>query len=444
MSARDPHPYLRRLKSADFVRHVGYVTRVLPGFIETNGPNVSIGTVCQVYCSDGRMLMTESVSATTDAVVLMPFAATDGVRVGDKVQAQAKSSMVWVGPEFLGRAVDGLGQPLDGGANVRGSVARSLHGFVTPPMQRTAALKPVETGVRAIDSLLTLATGQRIGVFAGSGVGKTTLVNAISRNVECDVKVICLVGERGREAAEFWRNNVSQADRAKTVLVASTSDQPAVLRVRAVHLALVLAEYFREQSAHVLFVMDSITRYAMALREIGLAIGEPPTTRAYTPSVFAALPKVVERCGALSEGGAITAVFSVLAESDDIEDPLSEVMRSLLDGHLLLSRELAEQGRYPAIDVARSISRLMSSVASAPEVQAAHAAVAALAQYEKSRILIETGAYKEGNSPEIDRAIAMHARLVEHVAQDLTLKCSRAQGVQALAKIVGEHRVKQA
>lgn len=442
MPTLDNHPYLLRLKNADFVRHEGYVTRVLPGFIETNGPNVAIGTVCQVFCGDGRILMTESVSATTNAVVLMPFGATDGVRVGDKVQAKIKSSSVWVGNEFLGRAVDGLGEPLDGGVPVRGSVARSLHGVVTQPMERAASLKVVETGVRAIDSLLTLATGQRIGVFAGSGVGKTTLVNAIARNVDCDVKVICLVGERGREAAEFWRNNVSDADRGKTVLIASTSDQPAVLRVRAVHLALVLAEYFREQSLHVLFVMDSITRYAMALREIGLAIGEPPTTRAYTPSVFAALPKVVERCGATSGGGAITGVFSVLSESDDIEDPLSEIMRSLLDGHLLLSRELAEQGRYPAIDVTRSISRLMSAVVGPQEVNAAHAAVAALAQYEKSRILIETGAYKGGNSAEIDRAIAIHSQLVEYVKQDLSEKCSRTSSVQGLAKIVGDHSAK--
>lgn len=442
MASLDLHPYLIRLRSADFVRHVGHVTRVLPGFIETNGPNVAVGTVCQVSCSDGRALMTESVSATTDAIVLMPYGATEGVRVGDKVQVEFNSSAVRVGDEFLGRAVDGLGRPLDGGAPVRGSVGRSLHGVVTQPMERGASLNVVETGVRAIDSLLTLAAGQRIGVFAGSGVGKTTLVNAISRNVDCDVKVICLVGERGREAAEFWRNNVSDADRGTTVLVASTSDQPAVLRVRAVHLALVLAEYFREQSRHVLFVMDSITRYAMALREIGLAIGEPPTTRAYTPSVFAALPKVVERCGAIAGGGAITGIFSVLSESDDIEDPLSEVMRSLLDGHLLLSRELAEQGRYPAIDVTRSISRLMSAVASPREVEAAHAAVAALAQYEKSRILIETGAYKGGNSTDIDRAIAMHDQLVKHIAQDLTVKCGRAAGVQALAKIVGDHHAK--
>ena len=442
MTQLEQHPFLQRLKSVEFVRHIGFVTRVLPGFIETSGPNVSIGTVCQVECSDGRVLMTESVSATSDSIVLMPYGATDGVRVGDRVQAEALSSSVWVGDAFLGRAVDGMGRPLDGDTPVRGTVARSLHGVVTRPMDRGAKLEVVETGVRAIDSLLTLATGQRIGVFAGSGVGKTTLVNAISRNVDCDVKVICLVGERGREAAEFWRNNVSDADRSKTVLVASTSDQPAVLRVRAVHLALVLAEYFRDQSLHVLFVMDSITRYAMALREIGLAIGEPPTTRAYTPSVFAALPKVVERCGAALGGGAITAVFSVLSESDDIEDPLSEIMRSLLDGHLLLSRDLAEQGRYPAIDVTRSISRLMSAVAQPAEIQAAHTAVAALAQYEKSRILIETGAYKEGNSVEIDRAIALHSALVEHVAQDLALKCSRASAVQSLADIVGAQRAK--
>lgn len=437
MQMLDQHPFLQLLKRADFVRHVGFVTRVLPGFIESNGPNVSIGTVCQIICSGGGVLIAESVSTTTDAVVLMPYGAIDGVRVGDRVQLEIQSSSVWVGPEFLGRAVDGLGRDLEQGCTIHGSTSWSLQGVVTPPMKRAGTVEVVETGVRAIDSLMTLARGQRVGIFAGSGVGKTTLVNAIARNVQCDVKVICLVGERGREAADFWRHNVSEADRTKTVLVASTSDQPAVLRVRAVHFALVLAEYFRETSGHVLFVMDSITRYAMALREIGLAVGEPPTARAYTPSVFAALPKVVERCGATQAGGAITGVFSVLSESDDIEDPLSEVMRSLLDGHILLSRDLAEQGHYPAIDITRSISRLMSAVATTREVGAAHAAVAAMAQYEKSRILIETGAYKSGNSPEIDRAISLHSQLLSHVAQDLKVPDPRDAAVRSLINIVG-------
>lgn len=434
----DLHPFLQRLKRAELVRHLGAVTRVLPGFIETNGPSVSIGALCDISCSDGSTLTAEAVSTTANSVVLMPYGTTHGVRVGDTVQTEDKCSAVWVGDEFLGRAVDGLGLPVDGGSPIHGTFARSLHGSITPPMQRSTEHQVVETGVRAIDSLLTLASGQRIGIFAGSGVGKTTLVNAIARNVQCDVKVICLVGERGREAAEFWRHNVSEADRRRTVLVASTSDQPAVLRARAVHLALALAEHFRDQRRHVLFVMDSITRYAMALREIGLAIGEPPTARAYTPSVFAALPKVVERCGSDLGGGTITGIFSVLSESDDIEDPLSEVMRSLLDGHLMLSREMAEQGRYPAIDVTRSISRLMDAVASAQQVKAAHSAVAALAQYEKSRILIETGAYKAGGSPNIDRAIALHERLVAHISQDLTVKCTRAASVDALTKLLGE------
>ncbi len=432
------HPYLQRMRRAELVRHLGTVTRVLPGFLETNGPNVSIGALCQIACSDGDALTAEAVSATAHSIVLMPYGTTHGVRVGDTVHAEDKSSAVWVGDEFLGRAIDGLGRPVDGGTPIHGSVSSNLYGSVTPPMQRNTEHIAVETGVRAIDSLLTLASGQRIGIFAGSGVGKTTLVNAIARNVQCDVKVICLVGERGREAAEFWRKNVSEADRKKTVLVASTSDQPAVLRARAVHLALTLAEYFRDQGRHALFVMDSITRYAMALREIGLAIGEPPTARAYTPSVFAALPKVVERCGSAIAGGTITGIFSVLSESDDIEDPLSEVMRSLLDGHLMLSRDMAEQGRYPAIDVTRSISRLMDAVATPQEVKAAHSAVAALAQYEKSRILIETGAYKTGGSPSIDRAVALHDRLVSHICQDLAVSCPRAVGVEALAHLLAD------
>lgn len=437
MQMSSVHPYLQRLKGADFVKHVGYVTRVLPGFIEASGPNVAIGTVCQVLTDGGEILSAESVSASSSTIVLMPYATTEGVRVGDKVEAEVRNSSVKVGADFLGRAVDGLGRPLDGGRPLVGSSTRNLHGQVAKPLDRGVTKNVVETGIKSIDTLLTLGEGQRIGVFAGSGVGKTTLLNAIARNVKADVKVICLVGERGRETEEFWRTNISEADRVRTVLVASTSDQPAVLRVRAVYFALALAEFFRDQSMHVLFVMDSITRYAMAMREIGLAVGEPPTTRAYTPSVFAALPKVVERCGMHLGGGAITAIFSVLAESDDIEDPLSDIMRSLLDGHILLSRDLAEQGRYPAIDVPRSISRLMHLLCRPDEIRIVQATIAALSQYEKSRILIETGAYKAGNSAEIDHAIKVHSELNAYLAQDLSQIFSRKKSMQDLARILG-------
>ena len=271
MTALEQHPLLQRLRSAEFVRHAGRVTRVLPGFIEADGPNVGLGTVCELACSDGRTLLAEASGASQHGIVLMPFAQTDGVRVGDTVSATARSGLVAVGDAFLGRAVDGLGLPLDDGAPPQGHHLRRLQGQPLQPLQRAAATQPVATGVRAIDALLTLARGQRIGIFAGSGVGKSTLVNAMARHMDADLKIICLVGERGREAAEYWRHNVPESERARTVLVASTSEQPAVLRVRAVNLALVLAEHYREAGRHVLFMMDSITRYAMALREIGRA-----------------------------------------------------------------------------------------------------------------------------------------------------------------------------
>ena len=303
------------------------------------------------------------------------------------------------------------------------------------PLDKVTRPEPVETGIRAIDGLVTLGRGQRVGVFAASGVGKTSLLVELVRNVEADRCVIALVGERGREVEALW-SRLSGAERARTTLVAATSDAAAALRVRAAHQALAIAEHWRGQGRHVLLVLDSVTRLAMALREIGLAAGEPPTVRAYTPSVFAALPALVERCGAVRSGGAITTVMSVLAETDDVDDPICELMKALLDGHIILSRDLAERGHYPAIDAPRSISRLARHVRSAEHHADATIALAHLARYEASRTLIEAGMYVAGSDADIDAALARRPGLLEFLQQAPDTRLALSESCAALRRAV--------
>jgi flagellum-specific ATP synthase len=298
-----------------------------------------------------------------------------------------------------------------------------------------APARAVVTGIRAIDGLLPLAKGQRIGIFAASGVGKTSLLEQLAAQIECDRCVLCLVGERGREVEGIWRQVSKRADAGRFTLVAATSDESAALRVRSANVALALAEHWRDQGEHVVLIIDSVTRLAMALREIGLASGEPPTVRAYTPNVFAALPRLVERCGAVRSGGAITAVMTVLSETDDVDDPIVEVMKSLLDGHIVLSRKLAERAHFPAIDVPRSISRLSPGLMAPPHAAAAREAIAMLGTYEEARLLIESGMYKQGASPEIDRAIAMRDRLSGFLRQSQDEKSGFDTSVGALRAV---------
>jgi flagellum-specific ATP synthase len=346
-----------------------------------------------------------------------------------------------VGEALLGRAVDGLGRPIDGGPPIPRLTLAALDAAAAPALDRLSPTERLDTGVRAIDTLLTLAKGQRIGVFAASGVGKTTLLTQLVNQIDADVCVICLVGERGREVEELWAHDLPAAARRRSVLVAATSDQSAALRARACSYALAAADHWRARGAHVLLVVDSVTRYAMALREIGLAAGEPPTVRAYTPGVFAALPRLVEGCGAVRGQGAITAIFTVLSETDDVDDPISETMRSILDGHIVLSRELAEQAHFPAIDVPRSISRLARSVQSAADRACAEDAIARLSTYEAARTLIETGVYRSGANPGIDAALAARPRLLAFLQQgaheSTPAEAARRALAEALASVSG-------
>ncbi|SAK75869.1 flagellar protein export ATPase FliI [Caballeronia pedi] len=433
-------PVSRRLLQAvsevDTLRRIGSVTRVMPTFVEADGPAVPIGSLCEIGST--ATALAEVVGIEIGKVTLAPFTPVSGVRIGDPVCATRAKADVALGRGLLGRVIDPLGRPLDGVEPLTGLDASwPLEGIAVGPLERASPSVALQTGIRTLDTLLTLGEGQRAGIFAGSGVGKTTLMGSLARNIEADVCVLCLVGERGREAEEFWHRTLSEKARARSTMIVATSDQPAILRARSVLYALCVAEYFRAQGAHVLLLLDSITRYALALREIGLAAGEPPMIRGYTPSVFAALPKVVERCGGLRSGGAITALMTVLAETDEIDDPMAETMRALLDGHIVLTRSLAEQGHYPAIDVPRSVSRVFQHITSPAERALASDVIAQLSAYEESKTLIESGLYVAGTVPSLDRALAQRARIIEFLRQDLSSRHSREDALATLDKLAG-------
>lgn len=433
------HAFLEAIDALDLVRPYGEVRSVTSGRIAATGPGLPIGSLC-VIGSDRLAQVAEVASLSEDGIVLVSLDPGCPM-IGDRVVAFAGGESVGVGDRFSGRAIDALGRPLDDrGAIVPGRmVARS--GTIIAPLSRIEPRDPLDTGIRAIDTLLTLARGQRIGVFAASGVGKTSLIEQLAGQIDADRVILCLVGERGREVEGFWRKVSSRADSDRFTIVAATSDESAPMRVRAGDTALCLAEHWRDAGEHVLVVIDSVTRLAMALREIGLAAGEPPTMRAYTPNVFTALPRVVERCGS-TEHGSITAVMTILSETDDVDDPIVEVMKSLLDGHIVLSRTLAERGHFPAIDVTRSISRLAARVTGSDDAATAREIFKLLSIYDESRLLIESGMYKSGSNIELDRAIACRDALMKFLRQrrdETTTSSDAFRALRAVVSAGGRH-----
>ena len=401
------HPMVLQLSSLSPARRVGYVRKVSAGRIETSGPLASVGDICEIASADfgDPPILAEVAAVHEEHLVLVSLNPTASVTPEAEVVLRPTRNLGPVGDAFAGRAVDALGQPIDDGGPILSEAMAPLEGHILAPLERLDANRMLETGLRALDGLLTLGHGQRIGILAAAGVGKTTLMRQLATQVTADRCILCLVGERGREVEGIWRDLASRTDRSRFTCVAATSDLSAPLRVRSVHQALCLAEHWRAKGEHVLFILDSVTRYAMALREIGLAAGAPPTLRAYTPNVFAALPRMVERCGGAKAGGSITAVITVLSETDDVDDPIVEIMKSLLDGHIVLSRQLAEQGHFPAIDVLRSVSRQSSQLMPANHAPAAKRALGLLAAYDEARLMIEGGIYKPGTSAQIDEAI---------------------------------------
>lgn len=367
--------------------------------------------------------------------LLMPLGEVKGVQRGALVEALQQPLKVGVGPGMVGRVVGPLGEPLDGGPLWEVAQERVLEGEAPAALERAPIRERLLTGVRAIDHLLTLGKGQRVGIFAGSGVGKSTLLGMIARRNQAPVTVVALIGERGREVREFLEEDLGEEGRPKSVVVVATSDQPALLRIKAAHTATAIAEYFRDQGQDVVLMMDSLTRFAMALREVGLAAGEPPTTRGYTPSVFAALPRLVERAGPAGKGS-ITAFYTVLVEGDDFQEPVADAVRGLLDGHIVLSRRLAQEHHYPAIDILESLSRLMPKVVGEEELRWAGEARRILATYRDAQDLIHIGAYQPGRDPEIDRAVALRPRLMAFLRQGI----HEPPGTETLAQVLGEGR----
>jgi len=397
-------------------RRVGRVSRVSTSYIEAHGPPCRLGDVCEIEQGPGRSVFGEVVAIQTGRVVLVPLEEVAGLTIGARVMARAGASMLPVGEAFKGRAIDGMGRALDDDSTPLHDQRWPIDGRTPSPLDRTDAQHLLATGVRAIDAFSPIGKGQRLGIFAASGVGKTTLMRQLARQIACDHCIICLIGERGREVEDAWRE-LSTHDRTRFTLVAATSDTSAPLRVRAAQQALCLAEHWRARGAHVLLVLDSVTRYAMALRELGLAAGEPPALRAYTPNVFTALARMVERCGGLRSGGAITALMTILCETDDGDDPIAEAMKSLLDGHLVLSRALAERGQLPAIDVLQSLSRLASAFMDAPHARSRTSALQLLSVYDEAKIMIESGIYKTGASTDLDEAIRLRPEILSFLNQ---------------------------
>src|SRR5208337_3687888 len=402
--ARDLKPYLRRLEDFSTLRWTGRVTKAVGHLVESDGPFCSVGEGCAILTEDGRTFSGEIVGFRGRSVLSMPLERPSGIRYGDRIVTRGTYPALRVGPEVLGRVIDGSGKPLDDLPSYRAREYWPLHGDPPQPMERSPIREPLGCGIRAIDGLVTSGRGQRVGVFGGSGVGKSTLIGMMTRGTSADLTVLALVGERGREVREFLEESIGKEGLARSVVLVSTSDQSPLLRIRAALAATTVAEYFCAQGKHVLLVVDSLTRFAMAQREIGLAAGEPPTAKGYTPSVFTLLARLIERAGNFG-GGSITAFYTVLMEGDDQQDPLVDAVRALLDGHVLLDRRLSTQNHYPPISVLDSLSRLMPAVCAPEHLEKARRLRKLLAAYTASEDLIRVGAYQKGLDPVLDQAI---------------------------------------
>ncbi len=429
--------YFARLQRGQPWRWRGQVLESVGQTIESAGPPVSVGECCEIQDQAGRAHAAEVIGFRGSNVLSMPVEAADGVRFGDPVWSQGVMPRIEVGPALMGRVLNSQGIPIDGGRMPSIAKTMPLDGAVRSPFDRVPIQEPLGTGIRAIDALLTVGRGQRVGIFGGSGVGKSTLVGMMTRNTEAEVTVVGLVGERGREVGEFLRDSLGPAGLARAVVVVSTSDESPLKRMRAALAATTVAEFFAAEGKHVLLVLDSLTRFAMAAREIGLAAGEPPTAKGYTPSVFARLARLVERAGRFRTGS-ITAFYSVLMEGDDQQDPLVDAVRALLDGHVVLSRALASEGWYPPVEVLDSISRLMPAVAGEEHREQAALVRKLMAVYARSEDLVRIGAYKAGADPELDRALRAREAIRAFLTQGALEHVRFADGLRSLAALAGE------
>lgn len=434
----NPEKYIALLDKIDAVRQYGKVTQVIGLTIESDGPNAKIGDVCHIYPQlNEPPIDAEVVGFRGHKVLLMPLDDVAQIGPGCLVVAAGHELKIKVGSSLLGQVLDGLGQPLNGTDLPRGLQKYSTNQLPPNPLERPRITDPIKVGIRAIDGLLTVGNGQRVGIFAGSGVGKSTLMGMIARNTSADVNVIALVGERGREVRDFIERDLGPEGLKRSVLVVATSDKSPLQRIKGALTATAIAEYFRDQGKNVMLMMDSVTRFAMAQRELGLAIGEPPTSKGYTPSVFALLPKLLERSGTSSKGS-ITAFYTVLVDGDDLNDPIADAVRGILDGHIVLDREIAQKGLFPAINVLKSVSRVMSEIVPIQQQKAAREFIKMLSTYESSEDLINIGAYKKGSNRAIDEALKLYPAIQQFLKQDVYENTSFEASVEALINTFGK------
>jgi len=429
--------YRNRLRQIRLVPISGKVTETVGLLVKAQGLKLPVGEACLIQNKRGQVPAEVIGFQSDQQAMLMVLGEMAGLSPGDEVLATGRVPFMPVGQGLLGRVVDSMGRPIDNKGPVSYQDEYPLYQSPPSPLERGSITDTVSTGVRAIDALLTLGKGQRIGVFGGSGVGKTILMGMIARNTTADVNVIALIGERGREVQYFTNQVLGEEGLKQTVVVAATSDQPALMRIRGAFAAAATAEYFRDQGKDVLFMMDSVTRLAMAQREVGMTIGEPPTTRGYTPSVFSMLPKLMERSGTSSGKGSITGVYSVLVEGDDMMEPVADATRSILDGHIILSRELASQGHYPSIDILESVSRLMVDIVPSVHLEAADRLRQLLATYRTNQTLINIGLYRKGSDPQIDMAVNYRESINNFLRQEIEDERSYDQSISTLCGLFG-------
>lgn len=442
-AARDPFDlqlsrYEAILERVHLTEDSGKITQVIGQLMMSYLPGATIGSVCEVYPSQGfPKFLAEVVGFKDRNVLLMPLGEMRGVGLGSQIVLERQVATVKVGSELLGRVINGLGEPLDGKGLIDTHDESLIYNPVGNPLDREPIHEPMDLGVRAINGLITVGRGQRMAIMAGSGVGKSVLMGMMARSSNADVNVIAMIGERGREVKEFIEEILGEEGLKRSVVVCATSDQSPLLRMRASYVATTIAEYFCNQGKHVLMMMDSVTRFAMAQREIGLSTGEPPASKGYTPSVFAALPKLLERVGAFENKGSITGLYTVLVEGDDMDDVIGDAVRSIVDGHIVLDRKLASRGHFPAIDVLPSTSRVMRNVVPAPYVRLARAMRENLAVYREAEDLINIGAYRAGSNPSIDEAIRLYPAIVDYLRQEVDEATDLATCEQMMAQIVG-------
>ena len=399
--------YLDIIKNTETIKEVGKITEIIGLTIESDGPKSSIGDLCYIYNDFGdKPTMAEVVGFRKDKILLMPLGSPDGIQPGALVVNTGEAMKIGVGNQLIGRVLDGLGRPIDTLGEIRFSEYKSTRAEIINPLKRKRITESLALGIKSIDGFATVGKGQRMGIFAGSGVGKSTTLGMMAKNTSADLNVIALIGERGREVKEFIEEILGAEGMKRSIVIAATSEQPSLVKIKAAFVATSIAEYFRDKGMDVLFMLDSVTRIAMAQREVGLAIGEPPATRGYTPSVFALMPKLMERAGT-NEIGTITGLYTVLVEGDDFNEPISDTARSILDGHIVLSRALAHKNHYPAIDILQSLSRVMNDITSEEHKKAAGVIRNLLAVYSKNEDLINIGAYVSGSDPACDKAISM-------------------------------------